>query len=42
MRDPLALLDRLWPCTQGHEVALDNVLAIVGVEPDRHGPRQVV
>lgn len=42
MRDPLALFDRLGSRTQSHEVALDDMLAIVGVQPDGHRPWQMV
>lgn len=40
--NPLALFDSLWSGTQGHEVALDNVLGIVGIEPQRQRAREVI
>lgn len=40
--DPLSLLNGLWSRTQGHEIALDNVLGVVWVEPQRHGPWEVI
>lgn len=40
--DPLSLLNGLWSGTQGHEVALDNMLGIVWVEPQRNGPREML
>lgn len=40
--NPLSLLHSLRPSTQGHEVALDNVLGIVGVEPERQRARKVI
>lgn len=42
MRDPLALLNRLWPSAEGHKVALDNVLDILSVDPEGEGSREVV
>lgn len=33
MSDPFTLLNRLWPGTQGHKVALYDVLGVVWVEP---------
>lgn len=40
--NPLALLDRLGPGAEGHEVALDNVLGIGRVDPGRERVGQVV
>ena len=42
MRNPLALLDRLWPSAQRHEVAFDYVLGIVRVQPERQRPWEVI
>lgn len=40
--NPLALLNSLGSRTEGHEVALDNVLGILRVKPEREGSRQMV
>lgn len=40
--DPLSLLNGLWPRTQGHEVALDDMLGVVRVEPQRHRPGEMI
>lgn len=42
MSDPLSLLNGLWSGTQGHEVALDNMLGIIWIEPQRHGPWKMI
>lgn len=40
--DPLSLLHGLRPGTQGHEVALDDMLGIVWVKPQRHRPWEMI
>lgn len=40
--NPLALLDRLGPGAECHEVALDDVLGICRVDPGREGVGQMV
>lgn len=40
--NPFARLDRLGPGTEGHKVALDDVLGIGRVDPCRERVRQVV
>lgn len=40
--NPLSLLNSLWSGTQGHEVALDNMLGIIWVEPQRHRPWEMI
>lgn len=42
MSDPLALLHGLWPRAQSHEVASDDMLGVLAVDPEGEGPRQVV
>lgn len=42
MSDPLPLLNGLRSSAQGHEVALDDMLGIVRVQPERHGPREMI
>lgn len=42
MGNPLSLLNRLWPGAQGHEVALHDVLGVVGVEPQGQRTGQLV
>lgn len=42
MRNPFTLLDCLGPGTERHEVALNNVLGVGWVEPQRHRVGQVV
>lgn len=39
MGDPLPRLNRLGPGTECHEVALDYVLGVAGIDPGREGPR---
>lgn len=42
MGDPLALLYSLGAGTESHEVASDDVLGVLAIDPERKGPRQVV
>lgn len=40
--NPFSLLDSLWSGAQSHEIAFDNVLGAIGVEPKREGSGEVV
>ena len=40
--DPFALLNGLGSCTQCHKVTLDDVLSVLGVEPQRKRPRKMI
>lgn len=42
MGNPLSLLDRLWPGAQRHEVALDDMLGVVGIQPQRQRAWEVI
>lgn len=42
MSDPFSLLNRLWPGTQGHEVALHDVLGVVRIEPQGQRTGQLI
>lgn len=39
---PLARLNGFRPCAQRHKVTLNNMLAILGVQPERKGTWQMV
>jgi hypothetical protein len=41
MCDPFPLFYRLWPHTESHEIALNDMLRIGGIEPQRQRPRNI-